>query len=186
MFSGWARKLYGRKPLRKGLLLRRKSEEIGALCLRQAKDLFGGLPGIELLENVPGFRNPTFPLPVIFWTFLCQVLSSGSCRSGLSSVQSLQSRHGKVLCSSNTAAFCKARVRIPMRLLYRSSERNLCRKLWKHLRAGDIIIADSGFCCWFTLYIFSQRGVKVVMRKTGSRKSDSRARKLGKGDVLEQ
>jgi hypothetical protein len=69
---------------------------------------------------------------------------------------------------------------------YRSSERNLCRKLWKHLRAGDTIIADSGFCCWFTLYIFSQRGVKVVMRKTGSRKSDSHAKKLGKGDVLER
>ncbi len=69
---------------------------------------------------------------------------------------------------------------------YRSSERNLCRKLWKHLRTGDTIIADSGFCCWFTLYIFSQRGAKVVMRKTGSRKSDSRAKKLGKGDVLER
>lgn len=260
MFPGWSRKLYGRKPRKKGILLRRKSEEIGALCLRQAKDLFGCLLGIQLLENVPGFRNRTFPLPVIFWTFLCQVLSSGSCRSGLTSVQALQSRYGKALCSSNTAAFCKARVRIPIRLLlkihrrlvshlcprrgprtfvidgttlgmsdtlanqtawpqsrsqkegcgfpimrvvglfdlftgvwvgvatgnYRSSERNLCRKLWKHLRAGDTIIADSGFCCWFTLYIFSQRGVKVVMRKTGSRKSDSHAKKLGKGDFLER
>ena len=92
MFPGWSRKLYGRKPRKKGILLRRKSEEIGALCLRQAKDLFGCLLGIQLLENVPGFRNRTFPLPVIFWTFLCQVLSSGSCRSGLNSVQALQSR----------------------------------------------------------------------------------------------
>ena len=49
-----------------------------------------------------------------------------------------------------------------------------------------MIIVDRGFCCWFTLYIFSQRGVKVVMRKTGSRKSDSHAKKLGKGDVLER
>lgn len=66
MFPGWSRKLYGRKPRKKGILLRRKSEEIGALCLRQAKDLFGCLLGIQLLENVPGFRNRTFPLPVIF------------------------------------------------------------------------------------------------------------------------
>jgi Transposase DDE domain len=260
MFPGWSRKLFGRAPLKKGSLVRRKSEELGALCVRQAMDLFGGVLGIQLLENVPGFRNRTFPLPVIFWSFLCQVLSSGSCRSGLTSVQALQSRHGKALCSSNTAGFCKARVRIPMRLLlkihqrlvsqmcprrgprtfiidgttlsmsdtlanqiawpqsrsqkegcgfpimrvvglfdlltgvwvgaatgnYRSSERNLCRKLWKHLRSGDTIIADSGFCCWFTLYIFKQRGVNVVMRKTGGRKSDARAKKLGKGDVIER
>ena len=26
---------------------------------------------------------------------------------------------------------------------FRSSERNLCRKLWKHVRAGDTIVADS-------------------------------------------
>lgn len=260
MFAGWHRKLYGRRPVRPGVAMRRKASDLSSLCLRQAKDLFGCLLATELLENVPGFRNRLFPLPVVFWTFLCQVLAAGSCRYGVASVQALLSRHGKAICSPSTAAYCKARVRIPIRLLikihrhlvsamcpqrsprtfvvdgttlsmpdtsanqavwpqsrsqkdgcgfpimrlvglfdlatgvwigtatgsFRSSERNLCRKLWKHLRGGDTIVADSGFCCWFTLYFFNQRGVKVVMRKNSNRKPDPRAARLGRGDRLER
>jgi len=97
--------------------MRRRAVDLSSLCVRQAKDLFGALLATELLEKVPGFRNRAFPLPVIFWTFLCQVLSSASCRKGVSSVQVLLSRHGKAICSPSTAAYCKARVRIPIRLL---------------------------------------------------------------------
>lgn len=240
--------------------MRRKAVDLSSLCVRQAKDLFGDLLATELLVKVPGFRNRSFPLPVIFWTFLCQVLAAGSCRHGVASVQALLSRHGKAICSPSTAAYCKARVRIPIRLLlgihqrlvaglcsrrgprtfvidgttlsmpdtpanqamwpqsrsqkegcgfpimrlvglfdlatgvwigaatgpFRSSERNLCRKLWRHVRAGDTIVADSGFCCWFTLYLFNLRGVKVVMRNSAIRKPDPRAVKLGPGDRLER
>ncbi len=67
-----------------------------------------------------------------------------------------------------------------------SSERKLCRKLWKLVRTGDTIVADSGFCCWFTLYLFGKKGVKVVMRNNGTRKPDPRAAKLGRGDRLER
>lgn len=259
MFTGWSRKFFGPKPVKRTLLMRHKADDLGSLCLRQAKDLFGDLLATELLEKVPGFRNRTFPLPVVFWTFLCQVLASSSCRSGVTSVQVLLSRHGKAICSPSTAAYCKARVRIPIRLLlkihrrlvsgicprrgprtfvidgttlgmpdtpanqaawpqsrsqkegcgfpimrlvglfdlvtgawigaatgpYRSSERNLCRKLWPHLKAGDTIVADSGFCCWFTYYLFNQRGVRVVMRKSANRKPDPRAKRLGRSDLLE-
>ncbi len=64
---------------------------------------------------------------------------------------------------------------------FRSSERNLCRKLWRHVRAGDTIVADSGFCCWFTLCLFGRKGVNVVMRNNAIRKPDPRAAKLGRG-----
>jgi len=57
-------------------------------------DLFGDLLATELLEKVTGFRNRSFPLPVVFWIFLCQVLAGGSCRYGVASVQALLSRHG--------------------------------------------------------------------------------------------
>ena len=119
MFPGWHRKLYGRKPVKPGIEMRRKAVEISSLCLRQAKDLFGDLLATELLEKVPGFRNRSFPLPLVFRIFLCQVLAGGSYRYGVASVQALLSRHGKAICSSNTAAYCKARVRIPIRLLIR-------------------------------------------------------------------
>ena len=260
MFPGWHRKLYGRRPVRPGVAMRRKAADLRSLCLRQAKDLFGDLLAVGLLEKVPGFRNRSFPLPVVFWTFLCQVLVNGSCRYGVASVQALLSRHGEAICSPSTAAYCKARVRIPIRLLigihrhlvaamcprrsprtfvvdgttlsmpdtpanqaawpqsrsqkegcgfpimrlvglfdlatgvwvgaatapFRSSERNLCRKLWKHVRTGDTIVADSGFCCWFTLYLFGKKGVNVVMRNNGIRKPDPHAAKLGRGDRLER
>lgn len=240
--------------------MREKASEISSLCMRQAKDLFGDLLAIELLFKVPGFRSRAFPLPVAFWMFLCQTLAAGSCRHAVCSAQSLLSRKGKAICSPNTAAYCKARARIPIRLLlkihrrlvagmcprrlprtfvidgttismpdtpanqtswpqsrsqkegcgfpimrlvglfdlatgvwidaatapFRSSERNLCRKLWRHVRAGDTIVADSGFCCWFTLYLFKQRGVKVVMRTNPRRKPDPRASRLGKGDRIER
>ena len=76
MFQGWHRKLYGRRPVRPGSAMRRKVVDLSSLCLRQVKDLFGDLLAVGLLEKVPGFRNRSFPLPVVFWTFLCQVLVS--------------------------------------------------------------------------------------------------------------
>ncbi len=99
MFPGWHRKLYGRRPLRPGVAMQRKAADLSSLCLRQAKDLFGDLLDTGLLEKVPGFRNRSFPLPVVFWTFLCQVLASGSCRHSVTSVQALLCQHGKAICS---------------------------------------------------------------------------------------
>jgi hypothetical protein len=52
--------------------------------------------------------------------------------------------------------------------------------------SGDTIVADSGFCCWFTLYLFGKKGVKVVMRNNAIRKRDPHAANLGQGDRLER
>ena len=87
---------------------RRKAVDLSSLCLRQAKDLFGDLLAVGLLEKVSGFRNRSFPLPVVFWMFLGQVLANGSYRYGAASVQALLSRHGEAICSPSTAAYCKA------------------------------------------------------------------------------
>ena len=260
MFPGWSRRLHGRRPVNPALRLRRKAATVSCFCIGQAKELFGGLLPLALLENVAGFRERLFPLPVIFWTFLCQILAGASCRSGVASVQVQQSRTGRALCSSNTAAFCKARVRLPIRLLlrfhrhlvealaprrgprtwvidgttlgmpdtpanqarwpqtrsqkpgcgfpimrlvglfdlatgvwvalakgdYLSHERNLCRRLWRHLRPGDTLVADSGFCCWFTFALLQRKGVRVVMRNHSRRVADPRAVRLGKHDRLER
>jgi hypothetical protein len=82
MFQGWHRKLYGRRPLRRGFAMQRKAVDLSTICLRQAKDLFGDLLATGLLEKVPGFRSRSFPLPVVFWTFLCQVLARGFLPTG--------------------------------------------------------------------------------------------------------
>ena len=75
--------------------MRAKASEISSLCIRQAKDLFGDLLAIVLPSKVPGSRNRTFPLPVVFWMFLCQTLATGSCRHAVSSARPLFSRKGK-------------------------------------------------------------------------------------------
>jgi hypothetical protein len=223
--------------------------------MRQAEDLFGALLPAHLLAKIPGQRHRIFPLPVIFWTFLCQIFATASCRGGVASVQVF----GKALCSPSTAAYCKARLRIPARLLirmqrhlvagrcprsqprtfvfdgttlslpdtpanqarwpqsrsqkpgcgfpilrlvglfdlstgawfalargpFRSHERNLCRRLWRHLKPGDTVVADSGFCCWFTFALLSRRGIRVIMRNHALRKADPHAVKLAKDDRLE-
>lgn len=66
MFSGWHRKLYGRRPVRPGVEMQCKAIDLSSFCLRQAKDLFGDLLAIGLLVNVTGCRNRSFPLPLVF------------------------------------------------------------------------------------------------------------------------
>jgi hypothetical protein len=37
---------------------------------------------LDCWEKVPGFRSRSFSLPVVFWTFLCQVLARGFLPTG--------------------------------------------------------------------------------------------------------
>ena len=264
MFKGWARALYGRAPVRPGQSMRRKVVSVASLCKRQAEEIFGDLVPTCLLAKPEGGRNRIFTIPVVFWTFLCQIMEGGSCRSGVSSVQALQSKLGEALCSSSDAAFCSARKRFPIRVLIaihrhlvsalspprsprtfvvdgttvsmpdteanqvcwpqpggqkkgvgfpvmrivglfdlvsgawiamargtlkgskKGSERTLWLRLWRHLKPGDTVVADAGFCCWFTIALLHNRGVRVVLRNNGRRKADKHATRLGKNDRLER
>jgi hypothetical protein len=71
MFPAWHRMLFGRAP-RPAAPMRRKSASLASLCARQAEDLFGSLLPAELFAALPNSRDRVFPLPVIFWAFLCQ------------------------------------------------------------------------------------------------------------------
>ncbi|MCH7229141.1 IS4 family transposase [Haloferula sp. A504] len=264
MFTGWSRSTFGRAPLRTGTAMRRKSDGLSSLCTRQAEETFGALLPARLLAAPPGRRSRIFTTPVVFWTFLCQILGSESCRSATGAVQSLLSHLGKALCSSSDAAYCMARAKLPIRMLIaiqrhicaalcprrgartfvfdgstismpdtpenqarwpqsgaqqtgvgfpimrivglfdlatgawiamargtlagskRGSERILWRRLWKHLQAGDTVIADAGFCDWFSLVLLQQRGIRLVIRNNGRRKPCPNATRLGKGDWIER
>jgi hypothetical protein len=259
MFPGWSRKLYGRPPVNPAFSFKRRTATLSSLCSGQMQELFGSLLPLSLFQGRSGLRCRVFTLPVVFWAFLCQVLSGSACRSSLASIQVLQSRTRQPICSTSTAAYCKARLRFPIRLLllfqrhlagelaprhgprtwvvdgttltmpdtspnqsrwpqtrsqkpgcgfpimrlaglfdlatgvwvavakgnYRSHERHLVRRLWSHVRPGDTVVADSGFCCWFTFALLQFKGVRVVMRDHAARKRDPKAVKLGKDDRLE-
>ena len=264
MFNGWSRTTFGGSPRRFGNAMRNKAGGLSALCTRQAEEVFGALLPGRLLVAPAGRRNRFFTTPVVFWTFLCQILGNASCRSATGTVQSLLSHLGRALCSSSDAAYCMARARLPIRMLIgiqrhlvamlcprggartfvfdgttismpdtalnqgcwpqsgaqkpglgfpvmrlvglfdlatgtwmamargtlagskRGSERTLCRRLWRHLRAGDTVVADALFCDWFSMVLLHRRGVTVVVRNNGRRKRSPHATRVGSNQRIER
>src|SRR3989454_3041890 len=66
-----------------------------------------------------------------------------------------------------------------------NSELGLFRRLWKHLKKGDIFLADRLFCDFVTIAWLGKRGVDTVLRLNERRCRDFRKGKcLGKYDRL--
>ena len=64
-------------------------------------------------------------------------------------------------------------------------EGKLARRLFRHLRCGDTLVADRGFCSYEMICELAEMGIDVVMRNHQARSSDFRTgRRLGKGDHL--
>jgi len=68
----------------------------------------------------------------------------------------------------------------------REHETTLFRTLWKHLAAGEVLLADRGFCSFFALSSLLAGGVDSVLRLRATRKKDGfhTQRVLGPGDRL--
>ena len=65
------------------------------------------------------------------------------------------------------------------------SELALFRRLWRQLQAGDIFLADRGFCDYVTVVALKIFGVDSLLRLNGSRPHDFRqGRRLGRYDRL--
>ena len=64
-------------------------------------------------------------------------------------------------------------------------EIRLARRLFRHLRRGDTLVADRGFCSYEMICELAELGVHVLMRNHAARNSDFRTgMRLGKGDHL--
>jgi Transposase DDE domain len=64
-------------------------------------------------------------------------------------------------------------------------ESQLFRQLWPHLNPRDILLADRGFCSFFSIHSLQARGVDSVMRLHQRRRVDfRRGKRLGKEDIL--
>lgn len=67
----------------------------------------------------------------------------------------------------------------------RVHERTLFHRLWGHLKSGDVLLADRGFCSFGDYYLLAKRGVDCLMRNHQRRKVGLRQiKRLGKGDRL--
>lgn len=66
---------------------------------------------------------------------------------------------------------------------FRVHESRLLGRLYRHLRAGDTLVADRAYCSYFTFAELAARGVHLVVRIHHMRKVDFRkGARLGKGD----
>jgi hypothetical protein len=64
-------------------------------------------------------------------------------------------------------------------------ESQLFRQLWPHLNPNEILLADRGFCSFFSISSLRQRGVDSVMRLHQRRRVDfRRGKRLAKDDIL--
>jgi hypothetical protein len=64
-------------------------------------------------------------------------------------------------------------------------ELGLLHTLWDHLRPGDVLLGDRGFCCWGLIAQCLQRQIDVVFRVKGSRRRDfRRGKRLSRDERL--
>jgi len=64
-------------------------------------------------------------------------------------------------------------------------ELTLLQLLWQHLRPGEVLLADRGFCSWGLLAQCQRRHIHAVFRVRGSRRTDfRRGQRLSKDERL--
>lgn len=121
-FPDFNRAGLGRKPLCASSKLAQQTRQMDACCLAELDVLLGhALPSwLRVFKSASGAnsRKRMFTVAVTFGTFLLQVLDAdGSCRSALPHVHALCAAKSKPSLSDSTAAYCKARRRLPACLL---------------------------------------------------------------------
>ena len=126
-FTGMNRTLFGRPPVSQLVRMERAKREADKVSFTQLRLLFGGfIPDFLLdLKSVSGTnsRRRTFTPAVTFWAFLGQVLDPDApCRKALARVQALLASQGIAVPSSDTRAYCKARLRLPVCWLVRIND----------------------------------------------------------------
>jgi len=65
-------------------------------------------------------------------------------------------------------------------------ERTLWHELWDDYEAGDVVLADCGFCSFAEYWLLAQRGVDSVMRLHQMRKEKKIIKRFNKNDRLVQ
>lgn len=107
---GFSHRLCGSRSKSAANALGGSAEHLGGLAALGERFIPAGL-----LAGERGSRRRCFPLSVVFWAFLSQVLTrNSSCREAVRRVQAWCAASGRTLPDSGTAGYCMARVRLPL------------------------------------------------------------------------
>lgn len=117
----------------------------GSHSLAQLRQLFGCyFPAALLAKNASGdnSRERLFSLEATFWSFLDQVQTPmGSCREAVRKVMAYRRRKTpgakKGEMSPNTAAYCTARAKIPLKVIDQIGE-HLVERMQKNIPHGGL------------------------------------------------
>lgn len=161
--SGHSSHPFGRKPRAPNSALHLSKSKVDNLCLQQLIMLAGGwLP--ELIASFKpthgdNSRDRVYTIAVTFWAFLSQVLDpAGLCLRAVCRLKSLLSSRNFELPEEDTAAYCRARARLPIKLLVRVAR-----------GMAQLVCACKGY---------STKGRVLVMDGTGITLQDTRANSL--------
>jgi hypothetical protein len=111
--SGFSHHLCGSVPRRTASVLKASARNLGGLA-----SLAGRFFSKKLLVCGPKNRNRHFPLGVVFWAFLSQVLTrNATCRAAVASVQAWCAARAQSVPGDGTSAYCQARDRLPLERL---------------------------------------------------------------------
>lgn len=127
-------------------LFQGKKRQIGSASLSDVQRVF--VPWLDLACLGNPARERLFSWPRVFWLFLSQVLSpDGSCREALQKFLAYLALTEGKQASPNTAAYCKARARLPIQAVERVRDEvvrkiqlsPLCQSRWcgRHVKVVD-------------------------------------------------
>lgn len=138
ILPGFSKLLGGRGKKSALEVLGERIEALRTASTSQLESLFEALIPVHLFEAVDQ-RERKYPARVVFWAFLSQVLSEGRSQGSLRhALRQIQSYRGTKE-STNTSALCKARKRLPMKLLESINERVL-----NHLQCNEMKLQGFG------------------------------------------
>jgi len=137
--TGFSARLCGSAKRTLQASIGRKREKLLRNCLGSFARQFSELIPPDLLESLSKTqRRRMFSNPVIFWSWLSQILEQNdSCSAAVSRVQAWCLENGLPVPSSETTAYCKARVRLSQEFIT-AVHQHVIGKMERCVRCEDL------------------------------------------------
>ncbi len=122
--TGFPKQLWGSSKRKAQDSIRLNSEKILKSSLGGFVAQFGNfIPHDLIKKDFASKRERIYSNDVTFWAWMAQILDfNASCSYAVGKVQSWRLKAGLPIISSQTAAYCKARMRLPMELIEQISK----------------------------------------------------------------